>query len=96
VPTHSFAEAAGKFLCLSTPIGGQYTLGHIAVEAAVRPISGARYVPVLDWIVVNVIDMPLQVGIIANGVLPITPLPDTFLALGNLACGALGRRRQAA
>jgi hypothetical protein len=36
---------------------------------------------VLDGVVVNVVDMPIEIDLIANPVLPETALPDSCLAL---------------
>lgn len=41
----------------------------------------------LDRIVVNVIDVTSQIVVISNGVLPIRPLPNAFVASFNLASG---------
>ncbi|HEV7601154.1 MAG TPA: hypothetical protein VGO49_13010 [Bradyrhizobium sp.] len=48
------------------------------MKAAVRPIQNAPDVSVLHRIEVNVVDMALEIGIVANGVLPIAALPDAF------------------
>jgi hypothetical protein len=42
----------------------------------------------LDRVVVNVIDVTSQIVVAPNGVLPVTPLPNAFIALFNLASGA--------
>jgi len=39
----------------------------------------------LDGIVMNIIDVTLQISLIANHVLPIAPLPNAFIAFGGLA-----------
>jgi hypothetical protein len=44
---------------------------------------------VFHGIEVNIVDMALQIGIVPNGVLPITTLPNSPLASGNLAGAAL-------
>src|SRR5205085_3689690 len=59
-----------------------------AMEAAMRPIANLPYMPMLNGIEVNVVDMTLQVGIVANGVLPKTTLPNSSLTSGNLAGAA--------
>ena len=43
----------------------------------------------LHRIEVDVVDMAFQVGIIANGMFPITTLPNSPLASGNLAQATL-------
>jgi hypothetical protein len=55
------------------------------MEAAVGPISDPRHKAVLDRIVVDVVDVAIEVVIVADQTLPIAPLSDAFLALGNLA-----------
>ena len=39
----------------------------------------------LHWIEMNIINMPLQIGVVANRVLPVTPLPNSFLPFDNFA-----------
>ena len=46
-----------------------------------RPIGDARYVFVLDRVVVNVIEVSLEVPLIANEMLPESSLPDTAFAV---------------
>ncbi len=48
-----------------------------------RPIGYARDVSVPHRIEMNVIDMAIEIGVIANCMLPISPLPDTFFTLDN-------------
>jgi hypothetical protein len=40
---------------------------------------------VLDWIKMNVVNVTGEIGFIADGMLPITSLPNTLIAFGNLA-----------
>jgi hypothetical protein len=56
-----------------------------------RPIGYARDVPMLHWIEMNVVDMALKIGVIANRMLPISTLPNTLLSLVDLACGSRPR-----
>jgi hypothetical protein len=44
----------------------------------------------------DVIDVALKIGVVANAVLPIATLPDAFFPLGDFAFGARWRRRKAA
>jgi hypothetical protein len=55
------------------------------MKAAVRPVHDPRHVSVLQGIEVNVVDVTFEIGLIANGVLPIAALPDAFFALRDLA-----------
>jgi len=47
-----------------------------------RPIAHPLHQAMLHGIVVNVIDMPGKVVIVANRVLPTSPLPKRKLAIG--------------
>ena len=62
-----------------------------------RPIGDAGDESVFDGIVMNVIDVALQIGIIADGVLPIAALPNSSFTLRDFALerdGATGRPRE--
>ncbi len=52
-----------------------------------RPIGYTRDVSVLHRIEMNVIDMAIQIRIIANRVFPMAALPDPLLSLDNFARG---------
>jgi hypothetical protein len=39
----------------------------------------------LDRIDINIIHVPGEIALVANGILPIPPLPDATFALGNAA-----------
>ncbi len=58
------------------------------MKAAMRPVDNTRDMSVLDRIEMDIVDIALQIGIIANGVLPIATLPDALLSLARLACGS--------
>lgn len=62
-------------------------MGDVAVKAGVGPVGGASDKAVFDGVVVDVVDVMLVVGIVADEVFPITPLPDAAFA-SSLACGA--------
>jgi hypothetical protein len=55
------------------------------MKAAMRPVRDARDVAVLDGIEVNVVDVTLEVCLVADCMLPIASLPNTLLALRDLA-----------
>ena len=61
----------------STPILRQNTLPCVAMERRMRPFVDLHHEPMFDRIEMNIIDMPYQVRLIPDGVLPITPLPKT-------------------
>ena len=67
----TFLELADR----SAPILGQQALAYVQVERRIRPIANSCHQTVYHWIVVNVIDMPLEILVVANGVLPESPLP---------------------
>ena len=50
-----------------------------------RPIRYAVDVAMFHRVEVDVVDVSLEIFIIANCVLPVSALPYAFLALGNLA-----------
>ena len=56
-----------------------------------RPIDHARNMSMLYRIEVNVIDMPIEIGFVADGMLPITALPDSFLSFADFAGRARSR-----
>ena len=49
-----------------------------------------------DGIVMNVIDMPLEIGVVADDVLPKAALPNSNLAFGDFAVRTRLRGREAA
>ena len=63
------------------PVPGQNVGSHPAVEAGVRPFMGTADVAMLDWVVVNVIEVSLVVVLIANRVFPKSRLPDATSTL---------------
>ena len=50
-----------------------------------RPIAGPRHQTVFHRIKVNVIDMAREVGVVAQRVLPIAPLPYSLFTFGDFA-----------
>src|SRR5271156_2732440 len=56
-----------------------------AMEGRMRPISCARNMAVLDRIEMNVIHMLFEIGVVAQRVLPVAPLPDAALAFADAA-----------
>ena len=77
-----------NFFHVAAPVCGKQPTLDIAMKAAMRPVDNTRDMSVLDRIEMDIVDMALQIGIIANGVLPIATLPDTLLSLAHLACGS--------
>ena len=79
------AESARDVTQIATPIHRQQSVFYVAVKGAVRPIRYPVDIAVFDWIEVDVIDMPLEVCIIADCVFPKSPLPDAFFPLHQFA-----------
>jgi hypothetical protein len=77
-----------NFFHVAAPVCGKQPTLDIAMKAAMRPVDNTRDMSVLDRIEMDIVDMALQIGIIANGVLPIATLPDALLSLARLACGS--------
>ena len=72
---------------VATSIRGQETSLDVAVEAGVWPINDPRHKTVFDRIVVDVVDMPVKISIISDGVFPIAALPNSLFALFYFAGG---------
>jgi hypothetical protein len=81
----SFAKRSLNIPHVPAPIGGELSPFYIAMKTAMRPIGRTGNVTVLHGIEMNVIDMSIEITIIADSVLPIATLPDAFLSLGDLA-----------
>ena len=82
---------------VTAPILWQEILLYVAVETGVRPINDPRYKSVFDRIVVDVVDMPVKISIISDGVFPIAALPNSLFALFILLAErdlAAGRPRE--
>jgi hypothetical protein len=85
VPTSLLAEFARNLANVPTPIVRQNPALDIGVEAAVRPIAYARHVSMLHGVEMDVVDMALEIGIIADRMLPIPPLLNALFAFHDLA-----------
>lgn len=72
---------ASQIINLCSPIPAQQTFCDVSMQRGMWPIHCATYPPVLHRVVVNVIDVPREVRIVADLMLPIAPLPDTALPL---------------
>jgi hypothetical protein len=60
---------------VNSPIHWIYSVSYIAMKAEMRPISNAFHPRVLDWVPMNIIDVPSKIGFVANQMLPKAPLP---------------------
>src|SRR5262249_21391489 len=52
-------------------------------EARMRPVARRRYEPMMDRVEVDVVQVGGEISVIADGVLPEAPLPDSMLSLGE-------------
>jgi hypothetical protein len=55
------------------------------MKTTVRPIDHARDVPMPYGIEVDVIDVHIEIRIVADGMLPVTALPNSFLSFADFA-----------
>jgi len=85
VPTIHSPNATIYIREVAAPIGFQKPTLNETVKAAVRPVRGPRDVPVLHRVEMDVVDVALEVSVVANGVFPIASLPDALFTLRNLA-----------
>ena len=60
---------------IASPIVWQRPLLHVAMKRRVRPIAYALHMTVLDRVEMNVIDVPIQIRLVADRILPIPTLP---------------------
>ena len=81
---HSLAKRSWNLAHVASPIRRKHTALDIPMEAAVRPIGSTRDVSMLYRVEVNVVDMTSKIFVAANGVFPISALPDSFFSLGYL------------
>jgi hypothetical protein len=75
-PADYSPERAGHFSEIATPVRWQHSLGDEAVKTAVRPIANFGHIAMFHGVAVDVIDVAGKVGVVANGMLPIAPLPN--------------------
>ena len=61
-----------------------------------RPVTDSVDEPVLDRIDMNIVYMPREISFVANGMLPISALPDAPFTFGRAAWGYPLVARQAA
>src|SRR5262249_38990551 len=67
-------------------------LPHILLKRRMRPITDARHNPMFDRVEMDVIDMTGKIVLVADGVLPKSPLPKrkitVSVAFHSTVCGA--------
>ena len=78
LPCRGFAKCTVRNLC--RPVAGYDAIGDEAMDRRVRPVGCARDVAVLDRVDMDVVDVVGEVALIADGVFPVTALPETPFA----------------
>src|SRR5947209_10409474 len=80
----SLAEGAVGCGDSSAPILRQHAAPHIAMERRMRPVAHPGCQTVLDWIEMDVIDVPRKVRFITDRVLPESSLPESIFSAAVL------------
>jgi hypothetical protein len=97
VPTISLAKRTRNILQVPTPIRNEYTSLDITMETAVRPVRDAGDMSMLDRVEMNVVDVSLKIGFVADRMLPVASLPNALLSLetllSDLDCGSRPREK---
>src|SRR5437763_1951424 len=75
------AEIHTGFVDVARPVGWQQIAPDIDAERRIRPIAGPAHQSVLDRVEVHVVDVSLEILLIANGVFPKAPLPECVFAI---------------
>ena len=91
----SFSEMAGDFADIATPINGQVPTRDISMKTAETPIGYTIYVPVLNGIEMNVIDVSYEIIFITNGMFPESTLPNALFSFGTFTRRTIRCSRQA-
>src|SRR5262245_27109416 len=72
----SLTERSFDIFQVPSPIGWKHALRHVTMKAAVGPVRNAADVSVLHRIEVNVINMPLEIRVVTDCMLPVSALPN--------------------
>ena len=83
---HLFAERTSNIAQIASPILGEHPSLNITMETTVRPVGYTSDVAMLHGIEMNIVDMPLEIRLISNGMFPVASLPDAFFAFADFAC----------
>src|SRR5260370_26717031 len=75
------AIAGSTFLDLTRPILRQQAAPHVEMKRGMRPVANASHQAVFHWIVVNIVHVPDEIVLVANGVFPVTSLPEGKLTV---------------
>ncbi len=68
---------------IAVPVLWQYTATHEAVKRGIRPVAHAGNQPMLDGIEMDMVDMSLEIPLVANCMLPEATLPQRNLSSGG-------------
>jgi hypothetical protein len=92
----TFAKRISLIRDIARPVLGINSEFYRTVKRRMRSIHDPSHQPMLDRADVDVVDMTRKVALVANGVLPVTPLLDAAFAPGSTALGNSFAGRQAA
>ena len=95
-PSARFAKAVAGLAYITSPILRQHTLAHIAMEGRVRPVAYTRYETMLDGVEMHVVDVALEITLVADGVLPESPLPERQFTVRTALCPDTGSNQSTA
>src|SRR5450432_4227348 len=67
---------------IAGPIFRQQAFSDVAVKRRIGPVAYTLCQSMFDGIEMDIIDMPRKVAVVADGVLPKSPLPEREVAIG--------------
>ena len=89
---HSLPKRPDNILHVTAPIGRDLPTFDKAMKTAVRPVCDTRHVSMLHGIEMDIVDVAVEIDVVADRVLPIATLPDSFfrvLTSGSASAVAL-------
>lgn len=92
----SLAEIVVRIGGVAGPIRGIDAARHQTMKRGMRPVRDAGDVAMFHRVEMNVVDMPRDIVVVAQRMLPIAPLPDAAFGFARAAFGNPLARRQAA
>jgi hypothetical protein len=81
----AFTKIALVVAVVACPIHWIRAAPHHSREGRIRPVFHAPYVSMLDRVEMYVIDVPLEILLVAQRMFPVSSLPNTALASGGAA-----------
>src|SRR5262249_18494738 len=92
----ALAERGTIALYVAAPILRIHAQAYHSVKRRMRPIAHTRDVAVFDWVEMDVIDVTREIFFVAQGVLPVSSLPNAAIASEEAALrNSLGIRQAA-